>query len=307
MKNKPIKLNSFSIAIAVLMILAFALSLSAQSTNNKGEIKQPVPPVIVPVKDTAINPHDFTDKFYAMNGVAAEYILGRRNGYDLLSVIGWSSNPYHSEVRVLATLPAYGANGEVLFFSPLGEINDRGFTQDATGMQVKELADTYPIYVFPVKNESKFSFGGSRQAALMDASAYSPDLGSYAIGLRSIVLVNYTKKAFSDEGVQMMDYMVKKNGYSLDRTPLIKSMEDLTMLEKYELVSMEKRFFWDDTEFAGTYSISPIIYQPVKGAIAPDAFLITVLTQKGFPLPGEQIFVDEFNCLRKGGNWCSEL
>ena len=285
--------------VVVALVLTFALSLSAQKGNNKGIVKQPA-------VDTSILPHDFTDKFYMLNGVSADYIMGRRTGYDFLSVINWSSNPYHTDVRILATLPAYGANGEVLFFFPLGEINEKGFTEDQIGKEARAIADTYPIYVFPANNSDNFAFGTSRQAALMDAEAFNWNMEGYPVGLRSIMLVNYTEKAFTEEGVEMMDFMFKKNGKSLDGTPLIRSMEDLTTLAKFDLVSMEKRVLWDDTNFAGTYSLSPIIYAPVKGVIAPDAFLMTV-TQKGEPLPDETRFVSEFNCLRKGGNWCSEL
>jgi hypothetical protein len=299
MKKQLVKSNSFLIMVVVALVLTFALSLSAQKGNNKGNVKQPA-------VDTSILPHDFIDKFYMLNGVSANYIMGRRTGYDFLSVIDWSSNPYHTDVRILATLPAYGANGEILFFSPLGEINDSGFTEDQIGKEARAIADTYPIYVFPANNSDSFAFGTSRQAALMDAEAFNWNMDGYPVGLRSIMLVNYTPKAFTEEGFEMMDFMFKKNGKSLDGTPLIRSMEDLTTLAKFDLVSMEKRVLWDDTNFAGTYSLSPIIYQPVKGVIAPDAFLITV-TQKGEPLPDEMRFVSEFNCLRKGGNWCSEL
>jgi hypothetical protein len=302
MKNQLIKSNSFLTMIGMFLVLTFALSVSAQKVDNGGSIL----PVSSIEEDTSMNPHDFTDKYYEINGITGNFIIGRRTGYDLMSVIGWSSNPYHRNVRITATLPAYGSNGEVLFFSPLGEINDKGFTEDSVGVQAKEMADTDPIYVFPVNNGYDFAFGRTRQAALMDSSVASPNLDGYSTGLRSIMLVNYTKKAFSEEGVEMMNYMLKKNGNSLDGTPLIRSFEDLTILQKYELVSMEKRVLWDDTGFAGTYAISPIIYEPRKGGIAPDAFLITV-TQKGAPLPGEQRFINEFNCLRKGGNWCSEF
>lgn len=303
MKKQLVKSNSFLMMVAVLLTLTFALSLSAQ---KRGQIKQPLPQILASVdEDTSMNPHDFTDKFYASSGVNADYIIGRRTGRDLLSVMSWSSNPYHRDVRIIATFPAFGSNGEILFFSPLGEINDKGFTEDKLGFIAKEMADTDPIYVFPLNNDYSFAFGRSRQAALMDSSVSSPNMEGYPIGLRSIMLVNYTKKAFSEEGAEMMSYMFKKNGLSLDGTPLIKSFEDLTTLQKYELVSMEKQVLWDDTEFAGTYSISPIIYQPEKGGIARDAFLMTV-TQKGEPLPGEQMFVYHFNCLLKTGDWCTE-
>jgi len=299
MKKQLVRSNSFLILVVVALVLTFALSLSAQKVNNIGDLKQPA-------VDTARNPHDFTDKFYMLNGVDANYIMGRRTGFDFLSVIDWSSNPYHTNVRILATLPAYGANGEILFFSPLGEINEKGFTEDPIGKEAMAMADMYPIYVFPADNSDNFAFSSSRQAALMDASAFNWNLEGYPVGLRAIMVVNYTEKAFTTEGAEMMDYMFKKNGKSLDGTPLIRSMDDLTTLEKFELVSMQKRVLWDDRNFAGTYSLSPIIYEPRKFVIAQDAFLMTV-TQKGEPLSDEMRFVNEFNCLRKGGDWCSEL
>jgi hypothetical protein len=301
MKKQLVKSNSFLMMIGILLVLTFALSVSAQKMDDNSDIK-PYPPLIV---DTSINPHDFADKYYAMNGINANNIIGRRNGYDILSVIGWSSNPYHRDVRILATLPAYDSNGAVLFFSPLGEINEKGFTEDTLGSNLREMADNYPIYVFPQDNGYEFSFGKTRQASLMESTMFNPNVGGYSVGVRSIVMVNYSKRAFGDEGTEMMEYMLKKNGVSLDGTPLIKSFEDLLILEKYELVTLTKRALWDDPNLSGKYAISPIIYEPVKGVIAPDAFLI-MATRKGEPLPGELIFVEQFNCLRKSGNWCSE-
>jgi len=40
-----------------------------------------------------------------------------------------------------------------------------------------------------------------------------------------------------------------------------------------------------------------------KGAIAPDAFL-WMSTKEGLPLPAEQIFVTQFDCLKLTGEWC---
>jgi hypothetical protein len=42
---------------------------------------------------------------------------------------------------------------------------------------------------------------------------------------------------------------------------------------------------------------------PVKGAIARDAYL-WMATVDGRPLQNEEMFVQQFNCLKKIGTWC---
>jgi hypothetical protein len=122
-------------------------------------------------EDTAINPHDFTDKYYASNGVYAPAIFGRRNGSDALSIFSYSSNPIHTNVRVVATIPGYNENGEIVFWYPLGEIQSTGFTRDKIGVQARDLASHFPIYVFPDTSVIDFrTFANTRQAALLDNS-----------------------------------------------------------------------------------------------------------------------------------------
>ncbi|HVE56758.1 MAG TPA: hypothetical protein VNB22_08015 [Pyrinomonadaceae bacterium] len=260
-------------------------------------------------EDTSTYPHDFNDDYYIKNGVSPKFIIERRTGTDYLSVFGLTSDPRHRSVRVLVTLPAYGQNGEMLFWTPLGELREDGFTEDGIGMQAREAANTYPIYVFPkFSDPSLFAFTNVRQSALIDRTQEGllPEPYSNVLGVRVIVLVNYTEKAFNTkEGVQMMQYMAKKNGLSLEGTPLIKTKSDLDELAKYECISMQKRVFWDDSPYRGIYAISPIIIEPVKQAIAGDAFLFMV-TKDGKPLDSESAFAAQFACLQKTGEWCSE-
>jgi hypothetical protein len=285
--------NCFVTVLTVLIILTFTLSLPAQKR---------VRTTILPLaEDTSLNPHDFTDEYYAKNGVSPKYILGRRTGTDFLSVFGISSNPTHRNVRVLATLPAYSDTGEILFWTPLGEFNPEGFTEDGLGAEARLMADNNPIYVFPRHNLPSFSFGNSRQAPLIyETQTYLYEKGN-PLGLRLILLVNFNDKAFNTkEGAQIMKYMQDKNGLSLDGTPIIKDLNDLVILTKYECVNIQKRGFRDDTDYAGYYAISPVIREPLKGVIAPDAFLFTGLA------PDETAFLREFSCLQKTGDWCSE-
>lgn len=291
----------FYMVITVLLTLTFALSVPAQkiSRGNPATLAE----------DTSTYPHDFSDDYYAQNGVSSKFIIGRRTGTDFLSVFGLSSNPAHRNVRVLVTLPAYGQNGEMLFWTPLGELRENGFTEDWIGMQARAAANTYPIYVFPKFNDpSLFAFTNVRQAALIDQT--QKELAPYpyvnSLGLRVIVSVNFTDKAFNTkQGVLMMQYMSKKNGLSVDGTPLIKSKSDMDELEKSECIYMQKQTFWDDTPLGGMYSISPIIENPVKEAIARDAFLLMAM-RDGNPLASESVFAEQFGCLQKTGSWCAE-
>ena len=283
---------SFWTAIFVFILLVSVGSVSAQkSIGAVGQLWE----------DTAINPHDFTTEYYAMFGINAKGIIGRRTGTDGLSVFSPSSNPFHTNVRITATIPAYDQHGDMLFWYPLGELQDYGFNDDKAGAQMREMAANFPIYVFPnTKIASYATFANTRQAALMDNSFSMTNTEDVnPLGIREIIIVNYTEKAFGKEGIEMMDYFVKKNGASADDTPLIRSMEDIQFLLKYEMISADSMKM-----IGGRYAINPIIFNPTKGAIAQDAF-IWMATKDDKPLPSEDAFVWQFHCLQKTGNWCS--
>jgi hypothetical protein len=274
----------------VFIILLFAGSAFGQVTSYYSL-----------AEDTAINPHDFTDKYYAMNGVFAPAIFGRRNGSDALSVFSNSSNPNHTNVRVVATIPGYNENGDIVYWYPLGELQASGFTRDKVGAQARALASYFPIYVFPDTSVVDFrTFANTRQASLLDNTWSQADRSMNPLGLREIFVVNYTEKAFGKEGFEMMEYFGKKNGMSINNTPIIRTAEDLSFLMKYEMVEASAVKY-----NGGQYAIDPEIMDPSNGAIATDAYL-WMATVDGKWLAGEDMFVRQFNCLKKTGNWCKE-
>jgi len=281
--------------ISVFLISAF--SSSAQKTNRT--------PILTVWEDTAINPHDFTDEYYLKNGVNPKEIIGRRNGSDGLSVFGNSSNPNHTNVRVHVTIPAYNQNGDLVFSYPLGELKDYGFTEEKVGYLARETAKLFPIYVFPDTKVANFNtFANTRQASIIDDSwLVNSKMDLNPLGIREIFLVNYTEKAFSKEGVKMMVTFGKKNGFSTDDTPIIRSLEDIQYLAKNEFIRLDSLKLYDDRPFAGAYAISPVITDPREGAIAKDAF-IWMATKDSKPLPAEEILAWHFGCLQKTGDWC---
>jgi hypothetical protein len=252
-------------------------------------------------EDTAINPHDFTNAYYAANGILGRSILHRRTGSDGLSVFGNSSNPYHRNIRVIATIPAYDQDGGMLFWYPLGEVGADGFTVDEVGWQARQMAELFPIYVFPTSRlDDSRIYATTRQAALIDNTwMMTTQRNLNPLGLRQVFFVNFTAKAFTKEGIEMMNFMGKKNGMSVDDTPVLKSMDDLQMMVKHEMVAvMPNKMF-------PTYAIAPVILNPTKGVIALDAFLLFA-TKDGTPLPTEMMFSSQFGCLQKVREWCTE-
>ena len=285
---------SFWIAVFGLIFLVSVGSISAQ--KSKGGLQGGVL-----WEDTAMNPHDFTNDYYEMVGIVGKTIVNRPTGSDGLSVFSNSSNPYHTNIRVIATIPAYDHNGDILFWYPLGEIPDYGFTTDKIGWEARELAKQFPIYIFPHSKLDDFRlFANTRQAALMDNSwsmIIGPDIDLPMF--RQVVFVRFTEKAFTEEGVEMMMYMAKKNGTGADDTPILRNMEDLLMMMKWDLVTTES------AKGFSTYALAPIITDPTNGVIANDAFL-WYATKNGPPLPTEEMFMTQFGCLQKTGDWCGK-
>jgi hypothetical protein len=293
-KMNRIATKLFWTTVFGLIFLVSVGSLSAQNKTPGGQFG--------PLwEDTAMNPHDFTNAYYAANGIVGKSILNRRTGSDGLSVFGNSSNPYHRNVRVIATVPAYDQNGGMLFWYPLGEVRNDGFTMDEVGWQARQIADLFPIYVFPTSRlEDPRIYATTRQAALMDNTwSMTAQKNLNPLGLRQILFVNFTPKAFTKEGLEMMNYMAKKNGMSVDDTPILSSVDDLQMMMKHEMIAMTPNKMFP------TYAVAPTILNASKGVIALDAFLLFA-TKDGTSLPTELMFQSQFTCLQKTGDWCTE-
>src|SRR5215813_11122723 len=86
---------------------------------------------------------DFNDNYYRQNGVNPDLIQGRRNGTDGRSVFDAPYFPYQRNVRALRLNPAYGASGELLFWTVMGDLFVSGFTNDAAGRRAKQIGDSY--------------------------------------------------------------------------------------------------------------------------------------------------------------------
>jgi hypothetical protein len=274
--------------IIAAMTVAVAATFTTQAFGQKNGLSK------------AGYPHDFSDKYYFVNGVNPGSISFRLTGKDGLSVGSSISDPRFSKVRVLVTMPAYLYDEKLAFWNPLGQFNASGFTQDNAGIKAREVAARYPIYVFPsprVTSDGNIFFS-MRQAALIDESrAISSDIPENPLGLRQIFIVTYTKEATTAEGAAILKDLAGLNGYAADGGPIVNSIDDLKMLGVHGLITISSG------PGDGMFAVAPIIKNATTGGIAPDAFLHMATNADGKPLPAEELFIQTFNCA-KGA--CSE-
>jgi hypothetical protein len=137
-----------------------------------------------------------------------------------------------------------------------------------------------------------------------EAGAWFGEPIANPLGLHVVVTVNYTPKAFTKEYLPTIGEMAKKNGLSLDGTPIIRNSWEISSLASNELITLKVAGF-QDQPYSRRFAIGPVILDPRKGVIAFDAFLL-MAGWDGNPIPAEAEFVRQFRCLQKSGDWCFE-
>jgi hypothetical protein len=103
----------------------------------------------------------------------------------------------------------------------------------------------------------------------------------------------------------MMAFFIEKNGRATDNTAIIRTMDDLRFLSETGFVTIEPvaRPMSDLAPRAEGYLLGPMISDPRNGFIRKDAFLL-LATKDGLPLPAEEPFANNFQCLQATGEWC---
>ena len=240
-----------------------------------------------------VRPFDFSDKYYNANGVIPEMLIGRKNGADGESVFDSASERKYNNVRITATLPAYNETGATIFWNDYAGVSKAGFTEDAAGPRAVDLAYDSPLYVFPsttVKNSD-------RQAALIQpGDSY---LEKNTLGISAVFFVEFTDLIYTKEGQVAIEILAKRNGLSLDGTPIIRTAKELEALRADKLVTVTQPAL--DEPYYTPFAIAKIIQFPELGGITPDAFLKFVKGQDEKPLDAETHLVATFECLKQSG------
>ena len=239
--------------------------------------------------------YDFTDAHYLENGVNPALINGRMEAGTGIAVNDTPIFPFQRNVRALLTLSAYDHSGNSNYFTVLGGISADAFTANAAGQEARTIADSFTEYLFPQAGTDPIGFT-FRQSSLLDMrNGY---FGADPLGIWIHKWVNFTPKALTTRaGKQFLNRLAKKNGKSLDGTPIIASTSDIDDLLSKGYITVATRPEADPLR----YAICPVIEDPTDGGIAIDQFLALPLKPDGTPV--ESDFLENFESLRTTGDW----
>ena len=239
-------------------------------------------------------PFDYRSKYYGDHGVDPDRVIDRRTGLDEYSVFDYINSDVFRGVRILETRAGYDSNGNSIYWVFYGDLHKSGFTADAAGDDALEAASRTPIFMFP-SDTVRYQ---QRQSALVSDEIRS---GKNPLGVGMVVNVEFTQKAYTKEGLQMVFSIIGRNGISLDGMPIIKRAKEIDELTRYRLVTQTVRSI--SVKGAPAFMVAHVIDDPRFGAISPDAFLKK--GTDGKVIEAEQKFVEDFECLRKSGKWCA--
>jgi hypothetical protein len=239
-----------------------------------------------------VRPFDFSDKYYQVNGVIASMLIGRKNGADGESVFDFTNDRKYSNVRITSTFPGYDASGGTIFWNYYAGVSKAGFTEDDNGQRVVALAYEHPLYLFP-STTVKQSFRQSAMARI-DESYYDKN----DLGIAAVYVVEYSERIVTKEGREVLAILAKRNGISLDGTPIIRTAKEIDSLQKEGLITLSQPAL--DEAYSTPFAIAKVIRFPELGGITPDSFLNYVKTSDGKPLEAEAHFVSTFECHKSG-------
>lgn len=249
-------------------------------------------------------PFDFSDEFLLANGINPVGIIGRPNPNGPNAVIDNNiPGPQFRNVRVLNQAATFDHSGHIYYFYVTGLVFSQNFTNDAAGQQAREIAEAYKIYEFPRAGAPQFSVFPKNQDSVADLT--NGYFSNNPLGLWQVNIVNYTPAAFNTpQGQQALADLAADNGYTLDGTPVIKTVSEIENLLDDGLITIT---IPPDDGVALRWFMCPVIEDPDGGAIQPDATLAVVSTPDGRPLPSHAQFEREFLCFQTTGDNCNSV
>ncbi len=187
-------------------------------------------------------PFDFSDEFYAHNGLDPGKLLKRVNGHDGVSVPDTTTDPTRRDIRVIETTGGFNDSGNLIYYNIFAMVGPDAFTDDDAGQQAKNIANKFRAFIFPKRNGDPLSPAppNRRQDNVFDTrNGY---FSNNPLGLWILTFVEYTDDAFSTpEGQKTLAALAAMNGVDLDGTPVIKTASDLDNLAQKGLVTLRTR------------------------------------------------------------------
>ena len=228
--------------LTVINLLAVvALPGVGGSSGRAGSGRDPNPP-----------PFDFTDSFYAANGINSDHIRERVGNPDR-NPTHWvvdNSNidPNRRNIRVLETTGGFNNSGNLIYYSIMGTVFPDTFERDSSGnltpvgRHAFDIANHFRAFLFPKASAGSIlspAPPNRRQDNVFDTrDGY---FSNNPLGLWILAFVVYTPKAFTDEGRKVLDPIAAVNGRDLDGTPILTSASLIDNLAAQGLVEIRNR------------------------------------------------------------------
>ena len=251
--------------------------------------------------DVDDRPFDFTDAFYLANGVNPAAIIGRPQPDGVNAVTDNNvPGPEYRNVRLLDHAACWDHSGHITYFHVVGLLFPNTFTASGAGAEARKIAETYKIYEFPRASAPPLSVFPKNQDAVVDLTNgyFSND----PLGAWQVNIVHYTPAAFNTPaGQAALADLAAENGYTLDGTPVIKTLSDIENLLADGLITV---VIPPDDGSALRWFMCPIPQDLTDGTIAPDAEVTVTMLDNGLPLPAAAEHVREFHCLQQFGDFC---
>lgn len=273
-----------------------------------------------------------------------------------------NNDPDRNDIRILATTGGYSDDGTAnvsAFISIIAFAKDQSFfsgVANARGVQMADIVSNFEAYAAPKQINSHGVYAGTPCGTMGDGSLPCFPVTSVAtptlrqdwrfatnrnavdgsspfgyfcddtLGMWIITYFWYTNDGFGPHQNavchQLLAALGKKNGLSLDGSPIIKLPDELNFLEGSPVDSNPIPGFSGQNPPAvactaegnedpggadggAVWLVCPALPDPRNGAIASDAFLDSVLKPNGLPV--DPTVTAAFLCLKYFGAFCNEL
>jgi len=216
-----------------------------------------VPSIFLQTENLSRNepPFDFSDEFYLVNGINPETILRRPGNMDRPQshwVIDESvTDPTRRGVRILETTGGWDKDGNLIYYSIMGDVVPATFTDDAAGVRARMLAEDFRAFIFPKTPRNSDGSPGRvrtdpappnrRQDNVFDTK--NDYFCQNLLGLWIVTFVIYTQRAYNalnrgtdPEARRLLESIAARNGTDLDGTPILQRVAEIDGLERQGLV-----------------------------------------------------------------------
>jgi hypothetical protein len=323
-RNTPALGRTACIAVLAGLVLAVFQAMPALAQNNPNPNGLPVP-------------FDFSDNFYIVNGMDLNQINAPGDARMCVNVpqgsppfVNWvrdntNTSPTHNNCRVNQTIAVFDKDGNITFFNVMGVLaNANSFTglndPKSIGFQTHAVANSFRAFFAPIQKQANGTIatvpctptvttncvtltaaeGSQRAERVFDTTTnyFCADL----LNLWRITYTIFTAKAFTPEGQKILAPFAAANGLNSDGTPILTKTADIDSLTAQGIVQ-EIQPNEDGSQGIG-WIVCVVIADPTTGAIAKDAFLVSVVFP-GTSTPVSPQFQKQFNCLQATGQFCT--